>query len=301
VHISDIQIRDPFVFVENGIYYLFGSTDKDIWKGPGVGFDVYKSGGSLAEFDGPYSAFRPPENFWSAKNFWAPEVYEHGGAYYMFATFLPEPVDTPKVCRGTAVLKSNSVMGPFVPWSDGPVTPHDWECLDGTFYQEIDKQGVATPWMIFCHEWQQVGDGQICAVQLSGDLRKTAGEPILLFRASEAPWSAPLKGRAPGSYVTDGPNMYRTKGGTLLILWSSFGEDGGYCIGVARSVSGGILGPWVQEEKALYAADGGHGMLFHAFDGRLYLSIHTPNKTPNERAIFVELIETNISLEIKAK
>jgi beta-xylosidase len=292
MNVADIQIRDPFVFIQDGVYYLFGSTDKDIWKAPGVGFDVYKSGGSLSEWDGPYPAFRPPENFWSAKNFWAPEVYIYGGAYYMFATFLPKDGGH----RGTAVLKSDNVMGSFVPWSDGPVTPHDWECLDGTFYVDADGK----PWMIFCHEWQQVGDGQICAVRLSGDLRTTVGEPTLLFRASEAPWSAPLKNRAPGSYVTDGPNLYRCANGTLLMLWSSFGEDGGYCIGVARSESGCLLGPWVQEEQALYAADGGHGMLFHGLDGKLYLAIHTPNKTPDERAIFVELVETVVSIKIMA-
>jgi hypothetical protein len=210
----------------------------------------------------------------------------------MFATFLPKDGGH----RGTAILRSNSVIGPYQLWSNGPVTPRDWECLDGTFY--IEAEG--SPWMVFCHEWQQVDDGQICAVRLSGDLRTTVGEPTLLFRASEAPWSAPLKGRAPGSYVTDGPFIYRTKDGTLLMLWSSFGADGGYCIGVARSVSGDILGPWTQEEKALYAADGGHGMLFHGLDDKLYLAIHTPNKTPNERAIFVELVETDVSIKIKA-
>jgi hypothetical protein len=41
--ICDIRIRDPFVVPENGCYYLFGSTDKDIWKSRATGFDVYVS------------------------------------------------------------------------------------------------------------------------------------------------------------------------------------------------------------------------------------------------------------------
>lgn len=38
---SEIQIRDPFVLpvAATGEYYLFGSTDKNIWSGPGQGFD----------------------------------------------------------------------------------------------------------------------------------------------------------------------------------------------------------------------------------------------------------------------
>lgn len=39
---KDIQIRAPFIFPnrEDGKYYMFGSTDKDIWD-DAVGFDVY--------------------------------------------------------------------------------------------------------------------------------------------------------------------------------------------------------------------------------------------------------------------
>jgi beta-xylosidase len=210
----------------------------------------------------------------------------------MFATFLrKERAGGEKGRRGTAVLRSAGIMGPFEPWSEGPVTPSDWECLDGTLY--IDKAG--TPWMVFCHEWQQVEDGQICIMRLTDDLREAASEPALLFRASSALWSSPLKNRGQGKYVTDGPFVYTAKDGSLILLWSSFGEDGSYRIGAAYSDT--IEGPWTQETEPLYKADGGHGMVFKAFDGKLYLSIHTPNKTPNERPIFVELYEEDGKLQ----
>jgi GH43 family beta-xylosidase len=286
--------------LEEGVYYLFGSTDKDIWKGPGIGFDVYISSGktgpeALTCFEGPFPAFRPPADFWSETNFWAPEIHRYKGFYYMFATFKPR-----QGRRGTAILKSQSgVTGPYAPWSlntagrPGAVTPADWECLDGTFFAEQEK-----PYMIFCHEWQQTGDGQICAIPLSADL-KEGGEPRILFRASEAPWAYELKGRAPGSYVTDGPFMYRTGDGTLLMLWSSFGRNGNYCIGVARSETGMLCGPWIQSKDPLYSADGGHGMFFRSREGILYLAIHSPNKTPFERPIFVEACEQEGTIVIR--
>jgi beta-xylosidase len=290
--LQDIQIRDPFIIQEGGRLYLFGSTDKDIWQG-GTGFDAYISTGDLREFEGPFPAFRPPEGFWSHKNFWAPEVYAYpskgNGAYYLFATFKPD-----QGRRGTAILHSQSLPGPFLPWSCGPVTPADWECLDGTLH--IDPQGK--PWMVFCHEWQQVGDGEICLMPLSEDLRDASGEPQLLFRASEAPWTQPLKGRFPGSYVTDGPFLHRMKHGGLIMLWSSF-DSAGYALGIARSKSGSVLGPWQQEEKPLFAADGGHGMLFTTQEGALYLTVHTPNITPHERAVFIEVVETNDTIKLK--
>ena len=179
---EEIQIRDPFVLpmAEEGQYYLFGSTDKDIWKGKATGFDVYRSV-DLEHFETPFPAFRPPEGFWSNTNYWAPEVHEYNGKDYMFATFKAEGV-----CRGTQILVADHpLFCPFVPHSDGPVTPRDWECLDGTLYVDNDGQ----PWMVFCHEWVQISDGAVCAIPLSPELDRAVGEPIKLFSASEANWA----------------------------------------------------------------------------------------------------------------
>ena len=54
--------------------------------------------------------------------------------------------------------------------------------IDGTLY--ISK--VGTPYMVFCHEWKQIHDGTVCAVELSPDLKKSVGEPRELFKASSA-------------------------------------------------------------------------------------------------------------------
>lgn len=288
--LRDIQLRDPFLLVEEGTYYLYGSTDPDIWRAPGVGFDVYRGvePGGFTQFDGPFPAFRPPAGFWARVNFWAPEVYAAGGAHVMLATFLP--VDGH---RGTAVLRSTSgPLGPFEPWSDGPVTPPGWDCLDGTLF--VDDE--AAPWLVFCHEWVQVGDGEVVAMRLAPDLRSAAGEPHVLFTATSAPWVAPLAGEAPGSYVTDGPFLHRYADGRLSMLWSSYGPTGNYCIGEAWSSGGGVLGPWRQSQRPLYEADGGHGMLFRALSDELYLAIHTPNVSPAERPIFVAVAETPTGL-----
>ena len=75
------------------------------------------------------------------------------------------------------------------------------------------------------------------------------------------------------------------------MLWSSFGPDSKYRIGLAVSESSLITGPWKQMDEPLYSADGGHGMLFHSIEGKLYLAIHSPNNSPDERAVFIEMIE----------
>ena len=284
---NEIQIRDPFILTHDGYYYLYGTTDKNAWTG-GSGFEAYK-GTDLENWESLGNVFDRPQGYWGKVNFWAPEVHEYKGKFFMFASFKDEDV-----CRGTAVLKADCPEGPFRPWSERALTPKQWECLDGTLYVEN-----GTPYLVFCHEWVQVGDGEILAMPLTDDLSAPAGEPVLLFHASDAKgWIRSMSDRGwEKAYVTDGPNLYRTQDGILYLLWSSFCETG-YAISAARSESGSVLGPWTQEETPMFGKDGGHGMIFTAFDGQKYLTIHTPNTTPLERAIFVPVTESDGKLYI---
>jgi beta-xylosidase len=284
---DQIHIRDPFVLPVGQQYYLYGTTGADAWTSSASGFDTFTST-DLQSWDGPVPAFRPPAGFWADRNFWAPEVHLSRGRYVMFASFKADGVR-----RGTQILAADRPEGPFLPISDGPVTPREWECLDGTLFVDATDQ----PWIVFCHEWVQVGDGEICALRLSDDLTAAIGEPQLLFRGSEAPWTDELHSKGRRGYVTDGPWLHRLANGTLLMLWSSF-THGDYAVGIARSASGDILGPWQQQAEPLYAGDGGHCMTFRAFDGQWMLSYHRPNASPNERPFFVPLRETDSSLTL---
>lgn len=194
--------------------------------------------------------------------------------------------------RGTQALRADRPEGPYLPWSDGPLTPSDWECLDGTLHLE---DGV--PYLVFCREWKDVEDGEIHAVRLSDDLREPVGEPVRLFSASAAPWARPIpRPEFDRVYVTDGPFMHRSADGTLLMLWSSFGDQG-YAMGVARSAAG-ITGPWSQTSEALWPTDGGHGMVFRDASGVLNLTLHTPNHTPDERLHIVPVRESDQGLSL---
>ncbi len=253
----------------------------------GIGFDVYVSE-NLVTWKGPFSAFRPPQDFWADHEFWAPEVHLYNQKFYMFASFKEQTK-----CRGTQILVSDLPIGPFLPIGYGPVTPLEWECLDGTLH--VDEEGC--PWIIFCHEWVQVGDGEICAMKLNQDLKTVCSKPILLFKASCAAW---VRNYPPENnyghartFVTDGPFLYRKKDGRLLMFWSSFGECG-YALGIARSQSGSILGPWKHDTEPLFADDGGHGMLFETLDGQLTLALHRPNISPKERAVFIPLCSRDL-------
>jgi len=289
-------MRDPFVLAlqSEGRYFLFGTTDPDCWRGPGVGFDAYV-GKDLEEWEGPFAAFRPEGGFWGRTNFWAPEVHQYQGRYYLFASFKAEGKR-----RATQALVSDSPLGPYRIHSPEPLTPDAWECLDGTLH--VDEAG--RPWLVFCHEWVQVGDGEIRAIELSPDLREAAGPPILLFKGSEAPWTSPHPRRDgtidPASRVTDGPFLHRTASGSLVMLWSSFSGKG-YAMGAAVSKGGSVLGPWIQEERPLVDSDSGHGMVFRALDGSLAATWHSPNASPFERPVFARAAEEGDRLRIGSR
>jgi len=111
-------------------------------------------------------------------------------------------------------------------------------------------------------------------------LSKTITEPIVLFRASEATWALEMVGNGEMTYglklpgwVTDGPELFRTKTGKLGMLWATWGAHR-YLQGVAYSESGTMDGPWIQSEKPLKDDNSGHGMMFSTFEGKRLLVIH---------------------------
>lgn len=278
---NDINIRDPFVLPYEGKYYLYGTRGETAWT-KAYGLDVYVSD-DLETWSEAHECFSVPENFWGEKEIWAPEVHLYNGNFYMFVSFYSE-----KRSRATQILKSDSPMGPFLPFTDDAITPVGWTCLDGTFY--VDKNG--DPYIVFCREWVQVTDGEIHAMKLKKDLSAPDGEPFLLFKASEPDWADKTR----DMFVTDGPFMYRTKDDRLLMIWSTFTKTG-YTQAVAFSDNGEINGKW-SHEKPLFDDNGGHGMIFDDFEGNKYLILHSPNENPLERPVLIRITEENGTLKV---
>ncbi len=288
-HIKDVHISDPFIYADDKTkkYYTYVQfVDKkrfpELDMGE-AGFYVLESE-DLINWSKPAVCFRKGD-FWADMDYWAPEMHFLNGKYYLISSFRAK--GTYRRCQ---CLVGDSPKGPFRPIRQEPVTPEGWHCLDGTLY--IDLKGK--PWMVFCHEWLQVNDGQICAVPLSDDLSEAIGEPIILFRGSDAPWtSQELVAGKGGGWVTDGPFLHRLQNGELIMLWSSFSERGNYTTGFAKSVSGDIRGPWIQDKRVLYAMNGAHSMLFKTFGGQLMMALHCPNRHEAKRILLFEMEERN--------
>ena len=274
------SVRDPFVLHYDGAYYIYGS-----------GWIVMRSvNDDLAgSFTPPVSCVSTPVDF--VENKWAPEVHEFNGKFYMFTTYKSSKTGH----RGCAIFMADHPAKTFSLISDGHVTPADWDAIDGTLY--IDEEGQ--PWMVFVHEWTSTDDGigRMACAKLSDDLTHFISEPVELFRANDPSWT--------DHCVTDGCFLYRTKGGKLLMIWSNW-DRAGYAVGIAESTSGLVTGPWIQKDELLYSKnytgeyDGGHGMIFTDTEGRLWMSMHSPNGGINngrvETPVLVPLKEENDTL-----
>ena len=279
---NEINIRDPFVLVEDGTYYLYGTRASNFGQKVG-GFDVYTSN-DLENWSDPTCCFDSVKYDLNRMANWAPEVHKYKGSYYMFATFARE-----NSLRATFVLRADSPMGPFVPHGDGCLTPEAWECLDGTLY--INKDNV--PYLVFCHEHTQIIDGTICYVQLSDDLTHAVSEPVTLFAASSPYWADKLP--ADAHRVTDGPFLYRSNTDELLMIWSTF-IKGQYAECLVR-FNGGELSTSFEHLDPMITDDGGHGMVFKAND-QLMLTFHSPNTQGEEHPVFKPLKDCGDCLQM---
>ena len=265
-----IPCRDPFILLAGDVYHLYKRIVTD-------GENAYiacQRSLDLKTWTAPEAVFVPPADFHGVKDmFWAPECHYYKGKYYIFTSVFSKTYNH----RCISVYRADNPMCPFEDIANGCVTVPEWDTIDGTLY--VDEAG--DPWLVFVHEWTCMPDhnGSMVAARLSEDLTHLISEPVTLFFAKDAPWAT--------EGVTDGPYLYRKENGHLLMIWSNFtgGSFHDYCIGIAHSETGKIEGPWVQEEKLLYQQstegglpyDGGHGMLFRDKEGRLMLSLHTPN------------------------
>ncbi|MET7480579.1 glycoside hydrolase family 43 protein [Streptomyces sp. NPDC005648] len=316
MRLPGMPLHDPFVVADEAtrVYHLYTSNDPSVSGVDGVGTMVYRSR-DLLDWERPVVVFRTAdqEGLWATDGGWAPEVHPWQGRYYLFTTLhdqdepLPAPppgkwgtpFPTRTHPRGTVTAVSDSPLGPFtVVDTARPTPPAHLMTLDGTLY--VDPSGQ--PWMVYAHEWLQTIDGTMEAIRLAPDLTGTIGDPVFLFKGSDASWlgegiPAGVPHQLP-PYVTDGPQLHRTPDGSLLMLWSTYeknvvGEDGtltgGYVQTYAVSDSGDLHGPW-RQRRPLVREDSGHGMLFRTFDDRLMMILHRPFENARGKLYEMELI-----------
>ena len=276
-------VRDPCVVYDGEKYYMYGTG-----LASGLGYGCVTSD-DLKTWSEPFNVYTFPEEIGAQGDCWAPECHYYNGNYYLFATYRGS-----NGLRGCSIFKSESPAGPFEMITDGHITSSEWHAIDATLY--VDENG--DPWIVYVREWVSAPNetGTFEVARLSDDLTEIISEPVEIFNAKAPYWS--------DSRVTDGCWVYKMKStGSLIMLWSS-SDTSGYNVGMARSESGNILGPWEQITTRLYSYqysqtyDGGHASIFTNKDGQMMISFHGPNsstETVREHAFFLPIEEDPVN------
>lgn len=298
---NEFRVRDPFILADakTGLYYLYETTSPYLGAPYARGVSC-RTSKDLVTWSTLRRIQSVPVGF-KAKTVWAPEIHRTGNGYRLYSSVAKHP-DGPNRMkfrpirkgevfpdwwftnqRGVWIYHAESPLGPFTPVSDNQITPLDWLAIDGTPWEEDGRR-----YMVFSHEGIQTGNGEMVLGEISPDERSFVGELTVLFRARD------VKG---GSDVVDGPFLYRSKGGKLFMTWSNYVKGHGYCVILTESATGRIRGPWINQH-IVYGENGGHGMLFSTFEGKLKFALHYPERRGWEHLCLLDVEDTGDDLRL---
>ena len=152
---SDLHIRDPFVLVHDGKYYLLGTTGENSW-GKGSNLVLYESR-DLENFT-EKCVMVQPQYLAGYTNVWAPELHEYRGKFYLIFSVFREDKG-----RGSVIFVSDGLNGDFKPLTGEYITPAGWGCLDATLFV---YRGA--PYLCFSNEWTTpiTGDGDLSLIHI---------------------------------------------------------------------------------------------------------------------------------------
>jgi len=309
-----VAFGDPFVLkASDGKYYMYGtsdglngfktysSTDLADWKDEG---QVYKGGG--------------PDS-WNVDCFWAPEVYERNGKYYLWysANWKENPNNELENFRiGVAV--ADQPTGPFRDMFGRPVFDPGYPIIDANILFD-DKTGRAYLYYSRCcykhpveseiADWakakgwfDEIEESWIYGVELKPDFSGIIGEPQLLLSPPktmndpQSEWeSRSVTSQEVNRRWTEGSFIFKENDAYYIMYSANYFGGKNYAVGYATSKN--PLGPFVKADNNPVLqkntdAGGtitgtGHNMVFKS-DGKMYCVYHgRTEKTGDKRMVFI--------------
>ncbi len=264
---SITNIGDPYVFYDTASskYYMYVTG--------GNYFKCYSSD-TMKVWTPEGDSYTVSEKSFGKKNYWAPEVYERGGEYYMVYSAMN---DAGRHSIGLA--KAKSPTGPFTDVYDHPLYAPDYSVIDASLFFDDDGK-VYLLYSKDCSENVVSGmkTSQSFGIELKSDLSGTVGAPVLLTSPIYA-WES----KSGTTRWNEGPFMFKSGDTYYLLFSANFYATENYSVGYATAKN--PLGPFVKaSNNPLVVGDGkytsgtGHCALTRSPDGtEIYISYHTHN------------------------
>ncbi|MFT3949257.1 MAG: glycoside hydrolase family 43 protein [Agriterribacter sp.] len=250
-------LADPTILYHQNIFYLYGTGANS-----STGFFVYTSK-DLVNWSGPEGknggyALKKGDAF-GDKGFWAPQVFEHNGKFYMAYTANEQ----------IAIAVSDSPLGPFRRQQkdslSGPgkqIDPYIFRDDDGSLYM---------------YHVRLTSGNRIYVAKLKPDLSDVDTATAREALHAEPGWENTRNAEWP---VAEGPTVIKHKGKYYLIYSANDFRNPDYAVGYA--VSDHPMGPWIKQKQSpvisrsnigIYGT--GHGDILILPNGEMKYAMHT--------------------------
>ena len=317
-----VVFGDPYVlYVKGDRYYLYGTG------GVKNGFAAYSSIDLINWKKEGQVWWANNKNGWTDSTagwggaYWAPEVYEVAGKFYMFysAQWKENPTKEYENFRiGVAV--ADKPTGPFIDLNNKPIFDPGYPVIDanvlfdkdGKLYLYYSRAAYKHPVQSEIADWakskgwyNEIEESWVYGVQLKPDFSGVIGEPVLILRPpvtmkdKQAEWeSRSVTSKEVNRRWTEGSVTFR-KGDTYYIMYSAnyFGGKN-YAVGYATSKS--PLGPFEKSDdnpvlgknvdKGGIVTGTGHNSITYSPDGKEMFCVYHGRTiaTGDNRVVFVD-------------
>lgn len=254
------NIGDPYVLKAGDKYYMYATS------APTTGFKVWESS-NLVDWNEKGLAYDSnlETKQWATGDYWAPEVKEHNGKYFM--------VYSARNNEGhlqISIASSKSPLGPFKDIST-QIIKGPGSYIDGDIF--IDDDG--TPYLYYVKDCSEniingIHVSQIFVQKMNDNLTNVLGQPRLLLQPDQD-WEG-----LGGDYQwNEGPFMLKHNGKYYLMYSANYFASSDYAIGYA--VSDNPMGPFKKaKENPIVAKDLAHGI---SGPGHNCVTVGPDNKT----------------------
>lgn len=315
-----VAVGDPFVLhASDGSYYLYGTGG-----GAKDGFGVYSSRDMVDwKYEGQVYTGNT-DTSWGIGAFWAPEVYEHKGKYYMFysAQWRNNPTNELENFRiGVAV--ADKPTGPFKDLFNRPVFDPGYPIIDANvFFDEDGKVYLYYSRCCYKHpveseiaDWarkkgwyDEIEESWVYGIQIKPDFSGVMGEPVLLLRPpvkmndKQSAWeSRSVTAHEVNRRWTEGSFTFRHNDTYYIMYSANFFGGQYYAVGYATGKS--ALGPFRKAannpvlqkntDEGGTVSGTGHNSITYSPDGKeMFCVYHARTKaTGDKRMVFIDKME----------
>lgn len=252
---KQIYLADPAIFFHKGTYYLYGTVEGNA----DAGFQVYASSDQKNWTDKGF-ALKKGEAY-GDKGFWAPQVFEHKGLFYM-AYVANENI---------AIAVSDNPLGPFQQKDKKPLAAPVKQ-IDPFVY--FDTNG-----RIYLYHVRLQEGNRLFVAEMKSDLSEIMPETLQPCLHAEEGWENTAHAKWP---VAEGPTILKKNDLYYLFYTANDFRNPDYAVGFATSKS--PMGPWTKysgnpilSRKDIGQNGTGHGDFYFDQKGALHYVFHTHN------------------------